>query len=113
MEPKMRQIEAIRVTKWMAENPKLARRFLNGEECTTAQECLKIIDSLCQQSLEYLVPILLYTMRFDAVMDAVQLRMNAEGNARTWEHLGTEQMMKELKNKIKEEMQRREQGVVK
>lgn len=108
MEAEMRKKEAIKVHKWIAEYPRLIRRVLNVEDSTTPEECIEIIEVLEEQSLEYLVPVLLYSVDFNGVMNKVIARVNAESVAKTWEATGTKEMMADIKNKIREEIKLKE-----
>lgn len=108
MEAEMRQREAIKVTKWIAENPKIMRRILNVEECTTPEVCIEVIEVLEKQFLEYLIPILLYTTNYNDVMEKVMSRIYAESMTKTWEQLGTEHMLGDIKSKIREEIKLKE-----
>ena len=104
MEAETRQSEAIKVVKWMAENPRIARRLLNVEGCTTPEECIEVIEILEKQSLEYLIPVLFHTVCFDGVMENVWSRLYAEGVSKAWEHVGTGRMLADIKDKIREEI---------
>lgn len=108
MEVKMRQEETIKIIKWVAENPQVMGKLLNAEESTTPEECIEVIDLLYKQSLEYLIPILVYTTQLDYVMGIVWSRVTAEGIGRVWESMGTEQMLTDIKNKIREEIKLKE-----
>lgn len=111
MDEKARQIEAVRITQWIAENSWAARILLREEEGIKPKECEKVIESLQNYSLEYLIPILLFSKRYDIIMEIVIARINAEGTSKMWETLGTRQMVTNIKSKIAEEARRREASV--
>ena len=108
MEKEMRQQEAIRMMKWIAQYPKIVNRIVNMEQCTTPEECIEVINLLDKHSFEYLVPILLHTVDYDVVMDRGISRLYAEGLATVWEQKGTAHVLDDMKDIIREEIARAE-----
>lgn len=108
MDDNMRQKEAIKVHKWIAKNPRVVHRMINLEDNITPQECIELIEILEEQSLEYLIPILLYTVDNNGVISKAIARVNAESLSMTWESMGTAQMLTDIKNKIRKETELKE-----
>ena len=97
-----REEELIKIMKWIAEHPNVLESVLNAEEYTTAEKCLEIIEALEGKSLEYLIPILLHTTKCDHVTGTAISRIHAECMAKVWKEKGTENMLSEIKDKIRE-----------
>lgn len=108
MEKEMRQQEAIRITKWVAEYPEIANQIVNVEQCITPEECIETIDLLAEHGFEYLVPILLHTANYNDVTDKAISRLYAEGIATVWEQKGTAYILDDLKHKIRQEIARKD-----
>lgn len=104
MEKEMRQREAIRMMKWIAEHPGIVSRIADVEQCTTPEECIETIDLLEECDFEYLVPILLYTLDYDYTMSRAISRIYAEVLATVWEQRGTTRILDDMKHIIREEI---------
>jgi len=111
MEKEMRQREAIRMMKWIAQYPKIVNRIVNVEQCTTPEECIETIELLEECGFEYLVPLLLYTVDYDIVMDRVISKLHAEGMAKIWGQMGMACILNDIKHKIREEIKRENESM--
>lgn len=108
MEKEMRQQEAIKMMKWIAEYPQIVNQIADVEHCITPVECIETIDLLEKYGFEYLVPILLHAIDYNYKLDRAISKFRAEVLATVWEQRGTAHILDEIKCIIREEIKRTE-----
>lgn len=95
----------IRLVKWLAEHPKIQRRLCEGEYESTPEECLEMIELLEDNSFYEMIFILLMKNIHNPVIDDAVTKMAAEKITNEWERVGTEQMCRDIKARIRQEIQ--------
>jgi hypothetical protein len=98
--------DTIRLVRWLAEHPKIQRRLCEGEYESTPEECLETIEMLAKDSFYDMIFVLLMKNSHDLIIDEALTKMATEKIVNEWERVGTEQMCRDIKERIKEEIKR-------
>lgn len=102
--------DTIRLVRWLAEHPKIQRRLCEGEYESTPEECLEMIELLENNSFYDMIFILLMKNSHDRIIDEALTKMVMEKMANEWERVGTEQMCRDIKERIRHGIQVGMQG---
>ena len=100
--------DTIRLIRWLSEHPRIQRRLCDEGTESTPEECLEIIEQLEKNSFYDMIYILLMKNSHDMVIGEVLSKIIVEKMANEWERMGTEQMCRDIKEKIKEEIKLKE-----
>jgi len=98
--------DTIRLVRWLAEHSQIKRRLCEGEFESTPEECLEIIELLENNSFYDMIFILLMKNSHELIIDEAISSVATEKIANEWERIGTEQMCRDIKERIKEEIKR-------
>ncbi|AFV03466.1 MULTISPECIES: hypothetical protein [Dehalobacter] len=96
--------DTIRLVRWLSEHPKIQSRLCEGEYESTPEECIEMIEMLEKHSFYDMIFILLMKNRHDPVIDEALTKMVTEKIANEWERIGTEQMCRDIKERIRKEI---------
>jgi NDP-sugar pyrophosphorylase family protein len=102
--------DTIRLVEWLSEHPKIQRRLYNGGYEVSPEECLEIMELLEKNEFYEMILILLMRNQQDAVLAEATSKLVVEKLVDEWRRIGTEQMCKDIKEKIREEIRLKEAG---
>ena len=105
---KQRETEVIRLVKWMTEHPKIRRRICEDEYEVTPEEFIEIAEMLEENGFHEMIYVLLVKNQMGDILAQATSRLLVEKACNEWERLGTSQLLKELKDTIREEMKLKE-----
>lgn len=103
-----RETEVIRLVKWMTEHPKIRRRICEDEYEVTPEEFIEIAEMLEENGFHEMIYVLLVKNQMGDILAQATSRLLVEKACNEWERLGTSQLLKELKDTIREEMKLKE-----
>ena len=103
-----RETEVIRLVKWMTEHPKIRRRICEDEYEVTPEEFIEIAGMLEENGFHEMIYVLPVKNQMGDILAQATSRLLVEKACNEWERLGTSQLLKELKDTIREEMKLKE-----
>lgn len=103
-----RETEVIRLVKWMTEHPKIRRRICEDEYEVTPEEFIEIAEMLEENGFHEMIYVLPVKNQMGDILAQATSRLLVEKACNEWERLGTSQLLKELKDTIREEMKLKE-----
>ena len=103
-----RETEVIRLVKWMTEHPKIRRRICEDEYEVTPEEFIEIAEMLEENGVHEMIYVLPVKNQMGDILAQATSRLLVEKACNEWERLGTSQLLKELKDTIREEMKLKE-----
>ena len=103
-----RETEVIRLVKWMTEHPKIRRRICEDEYEVTPEEFIEIAEMIEENGFHEMIYVLPVKNQMGDILAQATSRLLVEKACNEWERLGTSQLLKELKDTIREEMKLKE-----
>ena len=103
-----RETDVIRLVKWMAEHPKIKRRVCESEYEVTPEEFIEIVDILEENGFHEMIYVLLSKNQINDILAQSTSRLLVEKTCKEWERIGTNQLCKELRDIIREEIKLKE-----
>ena len=103
-----RETEVIRLVKWMTEHPKIRRRICEDEYEVTPEDFIEIAEMLEENGFHEMIYVLPVKNQMGDILAQATSRLLVEKACNEWERLGTSQLLKELKDTIREEMKLKE-----
>lgn len=103
-----RETEVIRLVKWMTEHPKIRRRICEDEYEVTPEEFIEIAEMLEENGFHEMIYVLPVKNQMGDILAQATSRLLVEKACNEWERLGTSQLLKGLKDTIREEMKLKE-----
>ena len=100
--------DTLRLIRWLSEHPSIQRKLCDEGTESTPEECIETIEQLEKNSFYDMICILLMKNSHDIVIGGAIEKVIAEKMANEWERIGTEQMCRDIKEKIKEEIKIKE-----
>ena len=96
--------EFARVMRWLVTHPEDKYKLIDYDEPYKATDYLEIIRQLEEDSLEYLIPLILVVIPFNVEFGHALGRLTAEALIEQWERMGPEGFLRKLKALTEEEM---------
>jgi hypothetical protein len=102
--------DTIRPVEWLSEHPKVQRKLYGGEYEVNPEECMELIELLEKNAFYEMILILLMRNQHDATLAEATSRLITEKLVSEWKRIGTEQMCRDIKEKIREGIRLKETG---
>lgn len=102
---KLQKVDTIRLVKWLSENPNIMFSLCNIEEEVSPEECLEIIELLEKNAFYDMIFIMIMRNRDNSIMDSAITKMIVDKVIKEWERIGTEQMCRDIKQCIKDQIE--------
>ncbi|KUO62062.1 MAG: hypothetical protein APF84_07785 [Gracilibacter sp. BRH_c7a] len=96
--------DTVRLVRWLSEHPKIQRRLCESEFESTPEECIEMIEMLEKNSFYDMIFILLIKNSHDLIINEAISKMVTEKITNEWERIGTEQMCRDIKERIRDEI---------
>ena len=100
--------DVVRLAKWMTEHPKIRRRICEDEYMVSPEEFIDIMELLEKNEFYEMIYVLLVRNQTNPVLEQATSRIVMESACQDWERMGPEALRRELKERIREEMQLKE-----
>lgn len=104
---KNQEDKTIRLIKWLSKHPKIQTRLCEDGYTVTLEECLEIIELLEENEFYDMIFVLFVKNSHERTIDKIITEIMIEKMTEEWKRIGTKQMCQDIKQKIKEEIQRK------
>lgn len=95
--------KVIRLAIWLTEHPKIQHRLFEEEYDATPDEFIEIMEMLEENGFYEMILVLLIKNKWNVSLEQALSKVFIEKMAKEWERIGTEQMCRDIKDKIREE----------
>ena len=90
--------------RWLASHPRIEQMLCHDEYAIKDDECLELVDALEKQGYYEMIYIFLMKNQFQRAVGNAIDKLVAEMWANEWEKAGNQQMCREIKERIKNEI---------
>lgn len=101
----MEENKMARLVKWMGENPAIQAKLCDGGFESDAEDCIALMDMLEEQGFYELIYVLLIKNQQDGVIWGAMDKLLADAWAQRWAQAGNRAMLREIRERIRSEME--------
>ena len=100
--------KVIKLVYWLTEHPKIRRILCDSDYEVEPEEFIEIMEMLEKNEFYEMIVVLLIKNSFNELIEQVMSRILVEKMGKEWERIGTEQLCRDIKAKVREEVKLRE-----
>lgn len=109
MQTKINEDKLVQMVNWLVNHPKVQYRLCDDESEVSPEEFIETMELFERNGFYEWIPVLFLKNCYNDVLHQAMTSLLIEKAGQEWQRTGTEQLCKDIKDKIKEEIRLKEE----